>query len=219
MTIKCSPAFALENPDVSVPIRILHTKPLHRSTKPFINLRFKATNRMTMQYLEQMPHAITGFFHLLSYFRVASSGDCAGLTWLELFFLSVALSPTPTVDFFTQRAQSKRTIAQLLREFTTAALQFTRFLLPTHYQALFHSSFAHPNRLLSYGFRNRLTHTSIFVNVPIDIANALDSLIVQTFHGISRTQKEQYDNGQLHLGTRKIMGHQSMKHLGPLQNL
>eukprot|EP00973_Karenia_brevis_P046202 6404471-Karenia_brevis.AAC.1 len=147
MSIKTSPTFALESNDSFVPPCVLHTTPPHVGNKPFITLRYKATKRMTTQFLHHLPHAITGLFRLLSCFRIASSGDTSGISWMELYFLAVALSPTPMLDFRTDRAQSRRTIAQLLREFMTASMKFVRFLLPRHYQALFLASFAPPNRL------------------------------------------------------------------------
>eukprot|EP00973_Karenia_brevis_P039487 5450566-Karenia_brevis.AAC.1 len=69
----------------------------------------------------------------------------SGITWLELMLLSFACSDSPLLDVVTSSAAPLKTLARLLREFTTDALKFVNVLLPVHSQALFLTSFASPN--------------------------------------------------------------------------
>eukprot|EP00973_Karenia_brevis_P035081 4839149-Karenia_brevis.AAC.1 len=50
---------------------------------------------MLTQYLVHAPAGVHGLKDLLSKCRVSSAGDKVGLTWLELYVMSIAVSHTP----------------------------------------------------------------------------------------------------------------------------
>eukprot|EP00973_Karenia_brevis_P040659 5624993-Karenia_brevis.AAC.1 len=61
--------------------------------------------------------------------------------------------------------------------------------------------------MLNYGLVNRLPHTSLLVELPEHIEHLLDNTVLHTVHHLSATQQRQYEEGQLHLGTKKDTGH------------
>eukprot|EP00973_Karenia_brevis_P094320 12421880-Karenia_brevis.AAC.1 len=195
------------HPEIAMPTHVTHELPVHSSDKPFVSVRTKATLRMVRWYLHTSSYILAGFFTLLSHCRIAKSGSTAGLTWLELMLLSMACSSTPLVDIKTHKAKSLKTMAQLLREFTTSALRFLKFFYPPHVVELFHASFVGKNRLQNYGIVHRFTHTSMFLDLPSSVAVALNDVILHTFHDLSCKQFTEVQLGQRQLKTRKSSGH------------
>eukprot|EP00973_Karenia_brevis_P002837 385347-Karenia_brevis.AAC.1 len=61
--------------------------------------------------------------------------------------------------------------------------------------------------MLHYGLVNRLPHTSCYVDIPDHVQKLLDHTVLHTIHQISASQQQQYDQGQLHINTRKVTGH------------
>eukprot|EP00973_Karenia_brevis_P022562 3104817-Karenia_brevis.AAC.1 len=61
--------------------------------------------------------------------------------------------------------------------------------------------------MLNYGLVNRLPHTSLFVDLPEHVLHLLDNTVLHSLHHISAKQQHQYDEGQLHLATKKVTGH------------
>eukprot|EP00973_Karenia_brevis_P048546 6738670-Karenia_brevis.AAC.1 len=84
-------------------------------------LRFKATHSMCDQYLEAAHPCLVGLYSLLIHCRVSSSGVEVGLTWLELFLISIAAASLTRVVVHGTSAQSNKSFANQLREFVSAA--------------------------------------------------------------------------------------------------
>eukprot|EP00973_Karenia_brevis_P026600 3670158-Karenia_brevis.AAC.1 len=140
--------------------------------------------------------------------------------------LSLRLKPTangisdsPCIDFTTVHAKPLKTLAQLLREFTTSAHKLVKFLLPPHLHSLFLTSFSPPNRSCAYGFSNRLPHTSLFIDLPDHVCTTLNLTLLHTTSILTPSQKAQLQEGSLRLKARKMTGHFTPKFAQPLMAL
>eukprot|EP00973_Karenia_brevis_P027636 3809097-Karenia_brevis.AAC.1 len=76
-----------------------------------------------------------------------------------------------------------------------------------------------PNRLLTYGFANLLSHTSLFLELPEVVTHSLDTFIVHTHHTLSTSQMVAMKEGNLHLRTRKITCHHALRSMTHLDEL
>eukprot|EP00973_Karenia_brevis_P052882 7350315-Karenia_brevis.AAC.1 len=76
---------------------------------------------MKNTYLARAPAVITGFAHLLSHTNIAIVQEVAGITWLELFLVSLACLPNPTQVIQSGDATNAKHIFHLLREFASNA--------------------------------------------------------------------------------------------------
>ena len=56
---------------------------------------FKVTHAMHQHYLHSSSSVVHGFAQLLTHCTFACASHTSGLTWLELFLLSVAFSTNP----------------------------------------------------------------------------------------------------------------------------
>eukprot|EP00973_Karenia_brevis_P081157 11253556-Karenia_brevis.AAC.1 len=122
MALKGTLEITRAHPENLVHAHIHHTCPPHSGNRQFIRMRFKATARMCTYYLTNASLVLQGFFQLLSCFRISSSGDTSGITWIEIFCLSIACSPNPLALYEHRSAQTQKTIVNHLREFVTSAL-------------------------------------------------------------------------------------------------
>eukprot|EP00973_Karenia_brevis_P008061 1092385-Karenia_brevis.AAC.1 len=63
---------------------------------------------MQKAYLAQVPPIVAGFAHLLSHTRLAIAQDSPGLTWLELFLLSLSCTSQPDLIIQSSNARSAK---------------------------------------------------------------------------------------------------------------
>ena len=96
------------------------------------------------------------FVKLLTHGRFAMTSSTSGLTWLELLFLTVAMVDNPLTHLRSTTAQAQKTLARQLLEFATAAAAALKFALPDDSQRLFLSNVKPSNRMIVYGYYNRL---------------------------------------------------------------
>eukprot|EP00973_Karenia_brevis_P031693 4373505-Karenia_brevis.AAC.1 len=87
-------------------------------------IKYKATPGMCDDYLAQAPAGVHGLRKLLDHCCVTSSASTAGLTWLEIFILSTAVSHNPFVLLHGTSAQSTVQLAVQLKEFIAASQSF-----------------------------------------------------------------------------------------------
>eukprot|EP00973_Karenia_brevis_P067385 9372772-Karenia_brevis.AAC.1 len=98
-------------------------------------------------------------------------------------------------------------------------MSFVKFLFPPHLHSLFHTSFSGANRLLTYGFSNRLPHTSLFLHLPDHIISSLDYTLLHTTHALTLAQQKDYKDDTLTVKTKKVSGHFVPKWSAQLQRL
>eukprot|EP00973_Karenia_brevis_P058753 8182477-Karenia_brevis.AAC.1 len=72
--------FQIDNPQNAIPNFVLHSMPSHSYTNSAINMRVKANKNMVDTYLKTAHHSITGFFLLITSFKVASAATSSGIT-------------------------------------------------------------------------------------------------------------------------------------------
>eukprot|EP00973_Karenia_brevis_P020471 2811610-Karenia_brevis.AAC.1 len=93
---------------------------------------------MILQFAQHRSPLLLGLHCLLSSHKVALNPD-GGLSWLELFVLSLALTVDPIALSHGHGSVACRTIAALTCDFVTTARQFVHFALPPHFHTLFAS--------------------------------------------------------------------------------
>eukprot|EP00973_Karenia_brevis_P018278 2509554-Karenia_brevis.AAC.1 len=101
--------------------------------------RFKATHEMCDEYLAHAPAGVHGLKCLLNKIHISSAGEQVGFTWLEIFVLSVVVSPLPFSITHGHTAQAHQSLAVQLKHFISAAHAFLKFALLPHFALLFHS--------------------------------------------------------------------------------
>eukprot|EP00973_Karenia_brevis_P000445 64600-Karenia_brevis.AAC.1 len=94
---------------------------------------------MVNDYLTHAPAGLHGLRNILDKVHVSSSGDLVGLTWVEIYILSVAASPHPNAITHSNTACSHQSLALQLKEFTSASHGFLKFAVLSHFADLFHS--------------------------------------------------------------------------------
>eukprot|EP00973_Karenia_brevis_P075605 10504189-Karenia_brevis.AAC.1 len=94
-----------------------------------------------------------------------------GLTWLELFALSLAFAP-PAAHAVHKKGTPQKSIGHRLAAFKAQVVKVIQLVLTDPCCILFKASRASGNRLHSLGFTNRLTHTSCLLHVHHDVIRA-----------------------------------------------
>eukprot|EP00973_Karenia_brevis_P047893 6647286-Karenia_brevis.AAC.1 len=215
-SLKSSPAFVLSRPALQTPEFVTFVSPPYTSHLMFLALSYKAHAQMIDLYLASAPACIVGFHTLISSHRVSCSGASAGLSWLELYILSVALVDSAVSLTHGCTAAAAKTIAAQLSEFTTHAHHFVHFALPPHFYQLFKSPEHDSSRMLLFGITSHLSHTCLFVDLPTDCLEALQLVVLQLTTPLSRTQLASYAEGTLQLRSHKFTGHCAMRCRQPL---
>eukprot|EP00973_Karenia_brevis_P035969 4963045-Karenia_brevis.AAC.1 len=77
----------------------------------FLPLSYKAHQQMLDSHFAHSTSIVKGLHLLLSSRPVAYSGPSGGISWLELFLLSVALTDQPVLHTHGSTAASSKTIA------------------------------------------------------------------------------------------------------------
>eukprot|EP00973_Karenia_brevis_P094568 12423157-Karenia_brevis.AAC.1 len=152
--LRKSPAFQLQHPELSVPTYITFSAPLYIDDLSFRPLGFKCTGHMVNRYLGDAPPSITGLKRLLTCCLFAADDSRSGLTWLELFLLSIAFCDAPLSLIRSDTARSQKLLVHQLREFAAQATLFLKFALAVDSQRLFAATHKGQNRMLSYGYHN-----------------------------------------------------------------
>ena len=98
----------------------------------FYSFGSQCLNRFAAAVLVAYPIFIVGDARLLSHTRFAQSPDVAGITWLDIFVLSLACCDQPHTIMQRATARVVRGIAHQLREFVTEAHEFAKLALPEH---------------------------------------------------------------------------------------
>ena len=177
----------------------------------FNPLQLKCTTSMLSHHLGTQPKIITGFAHLLTHGLFARTTNTSGMTWLELMFISIAMTDHPMTLLQSSTAQAQVNLARQLREFATAATTTLRFALADTDQLLFLGSQKPPNRLAAFGYHNRTTHTSVHVAMSRQLQSALHLVMLSFKQALSPTQKVALQNGNLTIKTQKFAGYHTYK--------
>ena len=131
----------------------------------------------------------------------------SGLTWLELFFLSVAMSDNPWALLHSASAHTQPTIARQLREFATASTITLKFMLSDADHKHFVGSTKQPNRLAAYGYQNRTAHTCTHIALNRATQSALHHVMLSFRQSLSPEQRESLNTDSLHIKTSKFAGY------------
>eukprot|EP00973_Karenia_brevis_P017546 2406260-Karenia_brevis.AAC.1 len=169
-------------------------------------VRFKATHEMFEEYLAHAPAGVHGLKCLLEKIHVSSSGDQVGLTWLEIFVLSVVASSSPLSITHGHTAQAHQSLAVQLKHFISAAHAFSKFALLPHFALLFQSPASTHNRLLQYGITSHFTHTKVFFALPLVVTTSLELVLLQLQSTLTPSQRRSLSLGTLQVPTHKYRG-------------
>ena len=189
---------------------ILHVShPMDWTLRLFLHA--KASRRLVMDHLRTSAPAVSGFAQLLSNHYFAASTASAGLTWLELFILSVAASHNPAGIYMSQTAAPAKKLSYLLREFVTQAKRYLEFAYVRETVELFHTAHHPPNRLVRYGYINKLTHTAAHIQQHADATDALNTAMLDLQHQVTKTQGEQLRNCCLSVQAKRFAGYTTLR--------
>ena len=166
---------------------------------------------MLSQHLSTQPLIISAFAKLLTSSGFCMATQSSGITWLELFFLSVAASSNPWALLHSSSASTQPTIARQLREFAAAATVTLRFMLTDGDQKHFLASQKQPNRLAAFGYQNRTLHTSTFIQLRKSTQSALHEVMLSFRQPLSQDQRSALADGTLNIKTAKFAGHHVFK--------
>ena len=118
-----------------------------------------------------------------------------------------------------QTARTHKPLVHQLREFAAAATTILKFTLKIAPQTLFQASTKLPNRMRSYGYFNRITHTSAHLQLPIAAQKALHVLMLSLKQPLSKSQMEAYNRDNLVIKTSKFSGHHLVRGTSALMTL
>ena len=110
-----------QHPDRPLPGSVGFVPPWEDDTFTYTPLSLKCSQSMLSHHVTLQPMIIASFVNFLTCSRFAMTTHVSGITWLELFFLSVAMSSNPWALLHASSAHAQPTIAKQLREFATAA--------------------------------------------------------------------------------------------------
>eukprot|EP00973_Karenia_brevis_P029029 4004058-Karenia_brevis.AAC.1 len=144
------------------------------SLAPF-PLTFKVTLALLDTYLQNASPAIKGFASLLRTlnFHVAER-HVSGHSWMEIFLLSLAAS-SPCHHH--ERATAQASISRQLRTFQRQALMLLHFATTPQTCSLFQLH-KDTRRLHSFGFTNKLPHTSACLHLHPEVQSSLNLCIL-----------------------------------------
>ena len=78
-------------------------------------------------------------------------------------------------------------------------------------QKLFLASTKLPNRMRTYGYHNRVTHTCAHLHLSTAAEKALHQLMLSLRQPLSKDQVDSYAEGNLRIKTMKFSGHRQLK--------
>ena len=148
------------HPERPLPGSIGFDPPWEPASRDYKHLTLKCSQSMLSQHIAKQPLIITAFAKLLTCSTFCIASHCSGITWLELFFLTIAAADNPWALLHSNTANAQPTIARQLREFATAATTTLKFMLSDADQRQFLASTKPPNRMAAFGYQNRPVHTS-----------------------------------------------------------
>ena len=162
---------------------------------------------MLSHHITTQPKIVASFVRLLTYGLFARTTQTSGLTWLELMFISIAMTEHPLSLLQSSSAQAQVSLARQLREFTTAATVTLKFMLTDTDQLLFLGSQKQPNRPAHFGYQNRVTHTSVHIAMSRKLQSALHYVMLSFKRELTPEQRTALTNETLAIKTQKISGH------------
>eukprot|EP00973_Karenia_brevis_P026116 3604181-Karenia_brevis.AAC.1 len=175
---------------------------------------------MLHKYLVHAPAGVHGLSALLNKCRVSSAGDNVGLTWLELYVLSIVASHTPSYITHGHLAGSHPSLAIQLKEFISASHSFLKFSLLPHFAELFHAPTSTYNRLFHhYGITSHFAHTKVHLDLPSHITRLLELVMLQLQSTLTPDQQLSLQQGTLQVPVHKFRGLGVVHAAGPLREL
>eukprot|EP00973_Karenia_brevis_P091535 12407965-Karenia_brevis.AAC.1 len=156
---------------------------------------------------------------ILEKLKVSSTDQNGGLTWLEIFILSVVASGHHMSITHSSSAIAHKPLHLHLKEFVSWAHSFVKFAILPHFADLFLAPTSTHNRLLHYGIISHFTHTRLFIQLPSCISSLLESVMLQLRSPFTRAQQQSYNNGTLQVPTHKYRGLGVVHSSSPLQRL
>ena len=166
---------------------------------------------MLSHHFQQHTGVIVGFTRLLTRGKFAISPKTSGYTWLELFLCSVALSDSPLSHIQCTTARSQKALVHQIREFATAASTVLKFILKVAPQSMFLASTKLPDRLRSFGYHNRVTHTCAHVSLSQHTQQALHVLMLSLKQPLTKDQVEAHEQDRPQIRTSKFSGHHQIR--------
>ena len=172
-------------------------------------LQFTCSQSMLSIFLSRHASAaiVSPFAKLLMFGRFAHTQNSSGLTWLELFILSISFADNPMSLLRSSTAQAQKPIARQLREFIAAASDFVKFALTPNHQAIFRASTKQPNRLAAFGYYNRVAHTCAHIFIGRETQSKLHLVMLALKAPLTRDQHEAYTANNLVIKAQKFVGH------------
>eukprot|EP00973_Karenia_brevis_P076623 10643628-Karenia_brevis.AAC.1 len=143
--------------------------------------------------------------------RVAHLTNSSGLTWIEVFLLSLACTTHPTPIIQSRDARSAGSIFHLTREFASQVAAFIKFAIPSTHHGPFMTSQLPPNRLEHYGIVNRLAHTCLHLELHESVQHALNLAMLNLHANLKPTQEQALFNGSLQIRAHKFRGHTTFR--------
>ena len=177
----------------------------------FHPLKLKCTSCMLSHHLTLQPQIIMGFATLLTHGLFALTTHTSGMTWLELMFISIALTDHPMTLLQSSTARAQVNLARQLREFAAAATTTLKFALADTDQQMFLGSQKPPNRISALGYYNRITHASVHIAMSRRLQSALHLVMLSFKQALSPSQKVALQNGNLPIKTQKFAGFHTYK--------
>ena len=217
--VRASPAFQLAHPENGMPKYITFEPIWNIADLRYQPLLLKCSASMLSHHMLKHSSMMMGFTRLILRGCFAKSPTSSGYTWLEIMLLSIALSDSPLSHVRSHDAQSQKVLTHQLREFATAATTILKFMLKVAPQTMFLASTQLPNRMRSYGYHNRLTHTCAHIALTTDTQQALHVLMLSLKAPLSKDQLAAYANNNLQLKTAKFSGHHLVRGTAALMNL
>ena len=159
-------------------------------------LHFKATKALFDFQFKRVSYSLQGFMRLLSRMSFMPSTNGPGVTWLELYTLSLAMCDSPLPK--NKPGDRSNIIKQQLTSFMRQGIKLVQMLLTPEQAVLFRASKHAGNRLQQLGFTNRMPHTSVLIHLNVHACKLITLTLLSAHHPISIKQSKLHTCNKLH---------------------
>ena len=195
--VRRSPATALLTSSLQQSVVFVPSTWLNDSASAFY-LKLKVADHHITAYLDKQPRIVYGFCSLLQKhaFRSTNGTGTSGISWLQLFLLSLAHVPK-FLDVISPKSVVVRwSLYKHVLSFRHNALKMFRFAVTPAYAALFKAS-NEDSRLTVLGISNGWTHVCCHPVLAPEVISFLDQAIFNMCKPLIGQRMQEYLNGQL----------------------
>eukprot|EP00973_Karenia_brevis_P018014 2474841-Karenia_brevis.AAC.1 len=198
--LRANPVVQSLCPESAVPATVIHSRPRLQMDHTPTEMVVKITENELDEFLRDATTPIKGLARLLLNCTFSNNDVTSGITWYELYLLSIGFSDNPHC-LENSSAVSSKPIKYPLREFAKQAVALVKYMLCVDGQLHFRASNRAPNRMRNYGFSNCPQHLRLAPLLHAGVLDLLNVAVLQINRPLSIAQKTALQNTTLTIST------------------